>query len=100
VTIEVAVIQEARFATLLQKLGQEKIINIVTLALAVSWYAEITKAVDQVTSRLYLNRLYEGLELVRRVLSGAGIDIALLEEVTSFTERYFADKVEAAGPTH
>ena len=42
-------IQEARFATLLQKLGQEKIINIVTLALAVSWYAEITKAADQVS---------------------------------------------------
>jgi hypothetical protein len=86
----------------MEKLGAEKVIYIVTLALALTWYANASMAApdDRARTKLYVTRLYEGLELVQQLFNAPSLDIGLLQGCTTFTDQYFADKVEAAGPPH
>jgi hypothetical protein len=96
------VTQEAGLAPLMEKLGAEKVIHIVTLALALTWYADASMGApdDRARTRLYVTRLYEGLQLVQQVFDASSLDIGLRRGCTTFTDQYFADKVEAAGPPH
>ena len=94
--------QEAGLAPLMEKLGAEKVIHIVTLALALTWYADASMGApdDRARTRLYVTRLYEGLQLVQQVFDASSLDIGLRRGCTTFTDQYFADKVEAARPPH
>jgi hypothetical protein len=96
------VTEEAKLAALVKKLGPGKVVNIVTLALAASWYAEVSMAAlsERERSVLYVSRLYDGLDLMRDVFRASSVDDALIQRCTDFVDRYFTDRIDVAGPTH
>jgi len=96
------VTEEEKLAALVEKLGPGKVINIVTLALAASWYAEVSMTAlnERERSVLYVSRLYEGLDLMRDVFRASTVDDALIQRCTDFVDRYFTDRIDVAGPTH
>ena len=96
------VTEEEKLAALVEKLGPGKVINIVTLALAASWYGEVSMTAlnERERSVLYVSRLYEGLDLMRDVFRASTVDDALIQRCTDFVDRYFTDRIDVAGPTH